>query len=258
LTGAATDGAATGGARRLARRVLNRIASALFGTVVSARTQVRAAALTFDDGPDPVHTPRLLEVLRRHGARATFFMVGAQAARHPDLVARVAAEGHEIGNHSWDHPSLPLLDGAAVADQLRRAQAALAPHGGALMRPPYGHQTLVTFLCARRLGYRVVAWSVLGEDWRDDPADAIARRVLAGLTPGAIILLHDNLYTFTDAGHRDRTPAIDAVEAVLRAAPDYRFVTVSALLRQGRPSRRWWAPPPDRAMLAAVRRAGPA
>lgn len=245
-------------ARRLARRAFNRAAGALFGTVVSARTPARVAALTFDDGPDPVHTPRLLDVLRRHGARATFFMVGAQAARHPDLVARVAAEGHEIGNHSWDHPSLPLLDGAAVADQLRRAGAALAPHGGALMRPPYGHQTLATFLRARRLGYRVVAWSVLGEDWRDDPADVVARRVLDGLAPGAIVLLHDNLFTFADAAHRDRTPTIDAVDAVLRAAAGYRFLTVSALLREGRAARRWWSPPPDRAMLAAVRRADPA
>lgn len=255
---AVANGVAAGGARRLARGAFNRIAGALFGTVVSVRTQAQVAALTFDDGPDPVHTPQVLDVLRRHGARATFFMVGAQAARHPGLVARIAAEGHEIGNHSWDHPSLPLLGGAAVTDQLRRAQAALGPHGGALMRPPYGHQNLATFLRARRLGLRVVAWSVLGGDWRDDPSDAIARRVQDGLAPGAIILLHDNLYTFADDRHRDRSPTIGAVEIVLRAAAGYRFVTVSELLRQGRPSRRWWAPPPDRAMLAAVRRADPA
>ena len=99
-------------------------------------------ALTFDDGPDPEHTPRLLEVLARHGAKATFFMVGARAARHPELVARVAAEGHEIGNHGWDHPSLPALPSAAVAGQLERTRAVLAPHGQALMRPPYGHQDL--------------------------------------------------------------------------------------------------------------------
>ena len=97
-------------------------------------------ALTFDDGPDPGSTPRLLELLARHGAKATFFMVGARAARHPELVARVAAEGHEIGNHGWDHPSLPGLPPAAVADAARAhpdgAGAARPGADAPALRPP--------------------------------------------------------------------------------------------------------------------------
>ena len=123
------------GAAAAGQPLLHPLLRRLYGSTFAVATDERLMALTFDDGPDPEHTPRLLEVLARHGAKATFFMVGARAARHPELVARVAAEGHEIGNHGWDHPSLPALPSAAVAEQLERTRAVLAPHGQALMRP---------------------------------------------------------------------------------------------------------------------------
>ena len=91
--------------------LVDRVRTCLLGTVVGVRTGERVAALTFDDGPDPESTPALLDLLARHRAKGTFFLVGKRAAKHPALVDRLLAEGHAIGNHSWDHPALPTLPG---------------------------------------------------------------------------------------------------------------------------------------------------
>ena len=235
--------------------VVDRLRAAAFGTIVGVRTAEPAAALTFDDGPDPETTPRLLDLLRQHGARATFFLIGKRVARYPELVARIAAEGHAIGNHSWDHPALPGLPGAEVADQLRRTTAAIVAAcaaAPALMRPPYGDQSFASYLAARRLGLGVVAWSVVGADWSDDKGATIAARILDGLHPGAIVLLHDSLASWGEDRFRDRAPTLAAVEAVLTAKADWRFVTVPELLGQGRARRRWWAQRSDPGYLAGL------
>jgi peptidoglycan/xylan/chitin deacetylase (PgdA/CDA1 family) len=228
---------------RLSRkeRVIELALRPAFGSTVAVRTDEKALALTFDDGPDPETTPQVLDALRRLGMKATFFMIGARAARHPELVARIVAEGHEIGNHSWDHPSLPELPPAGVADQIARTRARLAPHGGALFRPPYGHQTLATYRVARRAGYRAVMWSSVAADWSGADGATLAGRVLDGAGPGSIVLLHDTLYSFDDATYRDRGPTLDALELIAAGMPGYRFVTVSDLLRLGPPILRYWS-----------------
>ena len=208
--------------------------------IVSVRTEAKLLALTFDDGPDPDWTPRLLEVLAKAGAKATFFMVGARAARHPELVARVAAEGHEIGNHTWDHPSLPTLGPEAVAEQIARTRDQLAPHGQALLRPPYGHQDRSVDLAARRFGYRTICWHATGEDWLDRDAATIAGLLAEKAEPGAIFLLHDSLYSWEEAAVRDRTPTIEAVAMLVERLPGWRFVTVSELLAAGAVRERVW------------------
>jgi peptidoglycan-N-acetylglucosamine deacetylase len=233
----------------------DRLLARAFGTVTGVRTAETAAALTFDDGPDPETTPAVLDLLGEAGARATFFLVGARAARHPGLVARIAAEGHAVGNHGWDHPALPTLALPAVVGQLRRTTEAIAAAGVApsrLMRPPYGDQSLMSHLAARRLGLTVTAWSVVGADWADDGGPAIAARVLDGLHPGAIVLLHDSLASWTDARFRDRGPTLQAVAAVVAARPDWRFLTVPELLGLGRPRRRWWVQRTEPAYLAGL------
>jgi peptidoglycan/xylan/chitin deacetylase (PgdA/CDA1 family) len=224
---------------RAGRRILDRALGPFAGSLVAVRSREKLMALTFDDGPDPDWTPRLLDLLARRGMRGTFFLVGARAARYPELVARIAAEGHEIGNHSWDHPSLPTLSWRAVAAQLARARAALAPHGARLMRPPYGDQTPASHLIARCLGYRVVLWSVNPHDWEARDAEALAERILAKAGPGAIVLLHDTLYSYADAAFCDRSPTLGAVEILAERLADFRFVTVSELMRRGRPVRRY-------------------
>lgn len=219
------------------RRVLER---AVRGTITAVSTAEPVAALTFDDGPHPEVTPRLLDLLSTHDVRATFFMVGEAASHHPELVKRVADAGHAIGNHSWNHPSMPELTGAERRAQIRNAATALAPHESRLFRPPFGHQTLAGHLGARWLGYEVIAWSVAGHDSSADAAAPVVERLMRGLVPGAIALLHDGHYP-PRSQPLDRTPTLQSVETVLAQLQGrLRFVTVPELLRLGKPVRRSW------------------
>lgn len=213
----------------------------LLGTIVGVATVEPVAALTFDDGPDPEYTPRLLATLERHGARATFFMLGAQAAAHPELVSRVAAGGHCVANHTFDHVPMSELPRLERLRQLRRCQAALAPYGARLFRPPYGGQSLGSRLDALLLGYDVVAWSMHVEDWTAVERGAMAEQLERRLAPGAIILLHDRLQRPRHPAAADRGPMIAAVDHFLgRVGDRFRFVTVPELLRRGRPVRQHW------------------
>jgi peptidoglycan/xylan/chitin deacetylase (PgdA/CDA1 family) len=222
-------------AKEWVKRAISLSALAL-GTIIRVDTREPAIALTFDDGPHPDDTPRVLEVLRRHGARATFFMLGERAAAHRDLVARVAAEGHGVANHGWDHTSFRLLSSAERRAHIARTAAALAPQGVALFRPPYGEQSLASRLDAGRAGQRVVGFDVVAEDWRDDPAAALVGRVMRRLRRGSIVVFHDTLYTATDPRFRARGPLLEALDDLLgRLSGDFRFVTVPELFRLGRP-----------------------
>jgi peptidoglycan/xylan/chitin deacetylase (PgdA/CDA1 family) len=209
------------------------------GSLIRVATREPAIALTFDDGPDPQETPRVLDVLERHGARGTFFQVGKSVERYPEIVARAAAAGHALANHSWDHPSFRQIRGSYRRAQIRWCGEALAPHGGTrLFRPPFGEQSLASRLDALRCGHRVVCWDVVAEDWRDDPADVLVARVMRRLRRGSIVLFHDTLYKADAERYRDRAPMQEALEILLdRLAGSFRFVTVPELLRLGRPVR---------------------
>jgi peptidoglycan-N-acetylglucosamine deacetylase len=209
------------------------------GSLIRVATREPAIALTFDDGPDPQETPRVLDVLERHGARGTFFQVGKSVERYPEIVARAAAAGHALANHSWDHPSFRQIRGSYRRAQIRWCGEALAPHGGTrLFRPPFGEQSLASRLDALRCGHRVVCWDVVAEDWRDDPADVLVARVMRRLRRGSIVLFHDTLFKADAERYRDRAPMREALEILLeRLAGSFRFVTVPELLRLGRPVR---------------------
>lgn len=220
--------------KELVKRLVAATARPL-GTLIRVATAEPAIALTFDDGPDPDETPRVLDVLAAHGAHATFFMVGRRAEAHPELVARAAAEGHTVANHSWDHASFVRLDREARREQLRRTAAALGPHGVQLFRPPFGEQNLLSLRDAQRAGYRVVGWDVAAEDWRDHPADQLIARTMRRLRRGSIVVFHDSLYLTEDPRYRDRAPMREALATLLaRLSPTHRFVTVPELLQVGR------------------------
>lgn len=228
----------------ISRRV-KALALPFVGTVTRVSTTACTAALTFDDGPHPIYTPRLLDVLERHGARATFFMVGSRARQYPGIVERVAAAGHAIGNHSWDHPSFPYISSRERRDQIRACAEALAPHGLRLFRSPGGHQTPRSVLDIRLSRYEVVGWNIDPRDYSRRSATDIAAHVLDELRPGSIVLLHDAMFHHPSS---DRTPTIDAVDRILESAGDRcDFVTVPELLRRGRPRRiNWfWRPASD-------------
>ncbi|GAB4429603.1 MAG: polysaccharide deacetylase family protein [Chloroflexi bacterium OHK40] len=216
----------------------------LLGTIVGVATDAPLAALTFDDGPDPEFTPQLLAVLERHHARGTFFMLGQQAADHPTLLDRVAAGGHTIGNHTFDHVRLPQTPRGERLRQLWRCRAALRPYGAPIFRPPYGGQSVGSRIDALLLGYAVVAWSAHVEDWLPQTPEALARRIEDQLRPGAILLLHDRLHHPRVPAAADRRPLIAALDLVLgRLGERFRFVTVTELLRSGRPLRTSWFRP---------------
>src|SRR5215470_16653131 len=158
----------------------------VLGTITHVATDSPVVALTFDDGPDPTWTPRLLEILATRNARATFFMLGRAAAAHRDLVRDVARAGHAIGNHSWDHPSFPLISGAERRAQISRCADALAPHGGRLFRPPFGQQSFASRIDAFVLGYRVVTWNVVAWDWLDHDAEWMTQQLLDRIRAGSI------------------------------------------------------------------------
>lgn len=239
----------------MVRRGISYIPNQLIGTITHVSTPERVAALTFDDGPHPEFTPRLLEILERHQAHATFFVVGESARKYPDLLRRIADAGHAIGNHSWDHPSFPAITSHERKRQIHACEKAIGSYGQKLFRPPFGNQTLRSRVDALRFGYRVIAWNVTGRDWQDDKASVIFERLASGLRPGSILLLHDALFTAENARYASRDATVDAVRMLLeRYGRSYRFVTVPELLCRGRPEKTWWYQPGDASYLAALRK----
>jgi len=193
-------------------------------------------ALTFDDGPHPQFTPRLLDILSRHSAKATFFMVGESAQKWPEIVQLVAHHGHSIGNHSWNHHNLCSLSLWDIYRQLARCQSATAPVGCRLFRPPYGAANLSSLAMVRLLGYRVVNWNVGVQDWRDTSAADLSEQLITEIKPGSIILLHDGLYSYTNTKFLDREPTLFAVDAILnQLANRFQFVTLPEMFRRSRP-----------------------
>ncbi len=192
-----------------------------------------AIALTFDDGPDPETTPRLLELLARHGAHATFFLIGSHAEQYPELVRRLAREGHEIGNHTYAHPRLlNLARSHPMQREIERGQQALqalAPSAATpSYRPPVGLKSPWLARVQRRLGLRVVLWSLHARDTGRATAEQVAHRVLTRIGPGDIVVMHDG----HDICGRHRRTAVAALELVLPELDrrGLKAVTVEQLL----------------------------
>src|ERR1700722_8783589 len=191
-------------------------------------------AMTFDDGPSAENTPRLLEMLKQRNIKATFFLIGQNVASNPDLVRRILAEGHEVGNHSWTHPQLSKLSDDRVTAKITKTQDAIKDASGftpTLLRPPYGAITpRQREWIENRFGLNIILWSVDPFDWKRPGASVIMQRILSQARPGAIILSHDI--------HKQ---TVDAMPATLDAlsAKGYKFVTVSQLIAMNKPK-----PPP--------------
>jgi peptidoglycan/xylan/chitin deacetylase (PgdA/CDA1 family) len=225
----------------LVRRPVAALGRRVLGTITAVSTPHPVIALTFDDGPHPQFTPMMLEVLRHHRARATFFMLGEYASKYPDIVESVARDGHAIGNHSWDHPSFPLISSNERRRQIRTCGQALVPYGIRIFRPPFGHQTLRTRFDVFVLGYRVIAWDIDADDWRDRDARWIADRVGQQAKPGSIILFHDALASVLEERHESREQTLEAANMLLTNLSDrFRFITVPELLKHGKPQRVNW------------------
>jgi peptidoglycan/xylan/chitin deacetylase (PgdA/CDA1 family) len=210
--------------------------SQLFGRTLIAGGDADEVALTFDDGPNPEATPKLLEVLARHGVRATFFCIGTYVRERPALVREIIAAGHLIGNHTMNHPKLFVEPAARVRQELADCNAALQDVTGAAVRyfrPPFGARRPMVLRAARELGLTPVMWNVTAYDWKPIGVDGILANVEAGIARnrrwrrGSNLLLHDG-------GHRtfgsERMETVRAVERLLdgHKGSATRFVTVDA------------------------------
>ena len=190
----------------------------------------RRIALTFDDGPDPEWTPRVLDLLAAAGVPATFFVVGQRAARAPAVVRRAAAERHEVANHGWSHRSLWFCTPGATAEEIGRTQALVEDQIGQAprhFRPPWGLVNAAMFGALRRAGLRCVLWSVQAEGLRPRTGLAQARDVQRRAHPGAIVDLHD-----ADGVPGAPARLLDGLPRMITGLHDagYAFATVRDLL----------------------------
>ena len=191
--------------------------------IASAPRDGRAVYLTFDDGPDPIVTNQILDILARYNAKATFFVLGDSVDRYPEVVQRIVNGGHTVGNHTYFHEALPRETDEVVVQTLAATNNAIARATGrspACMRPPYGSLDERTLQLVRAQGYGVSMWEVDSNDWRHTDAYTIAAEVLRSTNLGDRVLFHD--------GPTNRTPTAAALESVL-AVLTRRGVTFAAL-----------------------------
>jgi peptidoglycan-N-acetylglucosamine deacetylase len=188
-------------------------------------------ALTFDDGPNDPHTPKLLEVLARHNVRATFFLIGRYVRERPDLAREIASSGHAIGNHTYTHALLIFQNEAQIRKQLSDCRAAIQDAAGEhsnLFRPPFGGRRPAVLRVAGKLGFDPIMWNVTGYDWNALPAAAIEVKVARQVRGGDVILLHDG-------GHKqmgaDRSQTVLATDHLIARYKNegYDFVTIPAM-----------------------------
>jgi peptidoglycan/xylan/chitin deacetylase (PgdA/CDA1 family) len=187
-------------------------------------------ALTFDDGPNATLTPKLLDLLAARHLKATFFVIGQNAADHPDILMRAVREGHEIGNHSWSHPNLGKMSDDAVRRELQKTDDAITAAIGkrpTLMRPPYGSITArQKKWIHEEFGYRIILWDVDPLDWKRPGPSVVTARILKETKAGSIVLSHDI-----------HPPTIEAMPATFDQLmkKGFKSVTVTELLGMATP-----------------------
>jgi peptidoglycan/xylan/chitin deacetylase (PgdA/CDA1 family) len=206
--------------------------SQLFGRSLVAPPRVNQLALTFDDGPNPAATPRLLEILTKHQVTATFFFIGDFVLREPRLSREVHAAGHAIGNHTMHHLWLPRHSSATIRAELSDCNRVLEDTLGApvtLFRPPHGARRPAVFRIAAELGLQPVQWNMMVGDWKDRSADDLFLRLARGIAKnrqqkrGTNVVLHDGSQHGLGA---DRSATVQAVAALLGSVPyGTEFVT---------------------------------
>ena len=169
-------------------------ASQIFGQTLRRLDDASRMAITFDDGPNPSVTPKVLELFERYNAKATFFLIGQRVRVFPELAREIAVRGHAIGNHTETHPSLTFLSPGRITEELERCDDAIAEATGKRprwMRPPFGYRSpLLDGIVRRRGGAGVAMWSVAARDWRTDSPEPVIQR-LRRARGGDIVLLHD-------------------------------------------------------------------
>jgi peptidoglycan/xylan/chitin deacetylase (PgdA/CDA1 family) len=194
----------------------------------------RLLALTYDDGPNDPYTWRMLEVLERHGVRATFFLIGRFVQQKPEIARALVSAGHSVGIHTWDHPNLIFALASEVRRQLLQTRQAIRDATGVetnLFRPPFGGRRPGSLRVARDLGLQTVMWNVTCYDWKAKSADEIVAHAERQIRGGDVILLHDGEY------HRigvDRSHSVEATNRILGRylGKGFQFVTIPEMMER--------------------------
>ncbi|MFC4775540.1 polysaccharide deacetylase family protein [Paenibacillus sp. GCM10023252] len=200
--------------------------------IMNGSRQTKRVALTFDDAPDPRYTPAILDTLAAYKVRATFFIIGSRAVEYPTLVKRIHKEGHDIGNHSYNHAVFSLLSESAYRKQLGQTDDVLASLVGyhpRFIRPPYGEVLPSQVAWAKLSGYVIVNWDVDSVDWRSLSSSLVLRNIRKTLQPGSIILQHAG-----GGSSQDLTGTVKALPEliVMLRKSGYELVTLSELLHK--------------------------
>lgn len=187
-------------------------------------------ALTFDDGPNPTYTPKVLDVLKQHNVPATFFVLGSRVERHPLIAQRIVNEGHVIANHTWIHPNLTKIPSSGLISEMNQTEEIIKNVTGkrtALMRPPYGGVNQEALEELKNLDYKVINWSIDSVDWRDQEVDKILINTLSTAKGNDIVLFHD-----AGGDEQTRAATVEAIEEIIFTlrSQGYEFVTVDELL----------------------------
>ena len=192
-----------------------------------ANEQDRFIALTFDDGPHQTNTTEILDILKQHNVNATFFVLGSRAKTYPEIISRMANEGHDVGNHSWNHRSLTSISSAEALEDLTKTAnliSGLTSKPCILVRPPYGQFNRQVRELIHSQGWHKIMWDSDSRDWENRNPDRIMHRVMHSVRPGSIILFHD-----IHPGAARMLPTL--IQAF--KANNYRFLTISEMLEQG-------------------------
>ena len=196
---------------------------------VHKKTDKKLVALTFDDGPHNIKTDNILRVLEKYNVKATFFVIGENAQKYPDVLKRVQAGGHEIGNHTYDHKSIYKLSGEAVADEVNKCTQAIESITGQspnLFRPPEGFMNDTLADIVGKHGYNVILWKVDTYDWMGKSAKEIFATVTKNVKNGDIILMHDYIWRKSNTAD-----ALDMIIPYMQEA-GFQFCTVSELISE--------------------------
>ena len=201
-------------------------------TFIGRECGSRVLALTYDDGPNDPYTWRMMEVLERHGVKATFFLIGQFVQQKPEIARALVAAGHAIGSHTWDHPNLIFSSRAEVRRQLERTRQVIFDTTGVetkLFRPPFGGRRPATLRVVRALGLEPIMWNVTCYDWKAKSAAEIVAHAERQIRGGDVILLHDGGYGRMGA---DRSRSVAASEQILTRyqSEGYRFVTIPEMM----------------------------
>ncbi len=208
-------------------------------TIYHIRSCEKVVALTFDDGPSAAWTPKILDELKKAGVKATFFMLGEHVKQYPDVARRVAAEGHEIANHTYDHQMLLFDKPDKLKEEIIRAEKEIRDVTGVrarYFRPPKAWLTEKEKKQVRKLGYETVLWSLNSKDWVTFHDKQITSYILRHVRPGDIILFHDSGGVFShQGGNREET--VRTIPRLVEKLKEkgYRFVTISELLKLKEP-----------------------